>query len=77
MLILTRRVGEAIVVGDNVLITILGTKRNQVRIGVQAPKDIVVHRQEVYARIRQERERAADDESVHKELGNADRGDSR
>ena len=55
MLILTRRVGEALMIGDNVTVTVLGIKGNQVRIGVDAPKDVGVHRQEIYERIRHEK----------------------
>ena len=55
MLILTRRVGETLVVGDNVTVTVLGVKGNQVRIGVNAPRDISVHREEIYQRIRKEK----------------------
>jgi carbon storage regulator len=54
MLILTRRVGEALKIGDNVDITILGVKGNQVRIGISAPKDVAVHREEIYSRIKDE-----------------------
>lgn len=54
MLILTRRVGETVMIGDNVTVTVLGVKGNQVRIGVNAPKDVAVHREEIYERIRQE-----------------------
>jgi len=56
MLILTRRVGETVMIGDNVTVTVLGVKGNQVRIGVNAPKDVAVHREEIYERIRQESE---------------------
>lgn len=56
MLILTRRVGETIVIGDEVIITVLGIKGNQVRIGINAPKDVSVHREEIYQRIQKEKE---------------------
>jgi len=54
MLILTRRVGEAINIGNDVTVTVLGVKGNQARLGVNAPKDVAVHREEVFARIRHE-----------------------
>ena len=60
MLILTRRVGETLMIGDEVTITVLGVKGNQVRIGVNAPRDVAVHREEIYERI--QREQAAKQE---------------
>jgi carbon storage regulator len=58
MLILTRRVGEAIVIGDEVTVTVLGVKGNQVRIGVNAPKTVSVHREEIFDRIKNEQQGA-------------------
>ena len=56
MLILTRRVGETLMIGDEVTVTVLGVKGNQVRIGVNAPKDIAEHREEIYERIKREQD---------------------
>ena len=55
MLILTRRVGETLMIGDDVTITVLGVKGNQGRIGVNAPKEVAVHREEIYQRIQKEK----------------------
>jgi len=56
MLILTRRVGETVMIGENVTVTVLGVKGNQVRVGINAPKEVSVHREEIYDRIKQERQ---------------------
>ena len=69
MLILTRRVGETLMVGDEVTVTVLGVKGNQVRIGVNAPKHVSVHREEIYERIRAEQQ--AEPESPSQAAANA------
>ena len=56
MLILTRRVGETVMIGNEVTVTVLGVKGNQVRIGVNAPKDVAVHREEIFERIKREQD---------------------
>ncbi len=56
MLILTRRIGETVIIGDDINITVLGVKGNQVRLGVNAPRDVSVHREEIYQRIKFEQE---------------------
>lgn len=60
MLILTRRVGETLMIGDEVSVTVLGVKGNQVRIGVNAPKTVSVHREEIYQRIQREKDSGTD-----------------
>ena len=62
MLILTRRVGEVVMIGNDVTVTVLGVKGNQVRIGVNAPRDVAVHREEIFERIKREEQ---DGESSH------------
>ncbi|ATW02094.1 carbon storage regulator [Candidatus Legionella polyplacis] len=65
MLILTRRLGETLMIGDEVNITVLGVKGNQVRLGINAPKNVSVHREEIYLRIQKEKK-----ENSNKELDN-------
>ncbi|PTR33078.1 carbon storage regulator CsrA [Luteibacter sp. OK325] len=60
MLILTRRVGETLMIGDEVTVTVLGVKGNQVRIGINAPKNVAVHREEIYQRIKNEGDSSGD-----------------
>tara|TARA_R110002020_G_scaffold18983_41_gene65869 strand:- start:371 stop:589 length:219 start_codon:yes stop_codon:yes gene_type:complete len=67
MLILTRRVGETLMIGDSVTVTVLGVKGNQVRIGITAPKDVAVHREEIFQRIQK-------DDEPGSEAGQADAG---
>lgn len=62
MLILTRRVGEMLMIGDDITVTVLGVKGNQVRIGVNAPKDVAVHREEIYDKI----QKADDDDGENR-----------
>ena len=57
MLILTRRVGETVMIGDTVTVTVLQVRGNQVRVGINAPKDVLVHREEIYKRIKEEQAR--------------------
>lgn len=56
MLILTRRVGETVMIGNNVTVTVLGVKGNQVRVGINAPKNVAVHREEIFERIKREQQ---------------------
>lgn len=69
MLILTRRVGETVVIGNDVTVTVLGVKGNQVRLGVNAPREVAVHREEIYERIKQEK--AAEETQQPKLVGAA------
>ena len=66
MLILTRRVGETVMIGDEVTITVLGVKGNQVRVGINAPKSVAVHREEIYERIKREQQSDGHDDEVEK-----------
>ena len=63
MLILTRRVGETLMIGNEVTVTVLGVKGNQVRIGVNAPKDVAVHREEIFDRIKREDQESQADQN--------------
>ncbi len=63
MLILTRRVGETVMIGNDVTVTILGVKGNQVRVGINAPKNVAVHREEIYERIKREQQGESQGES--------------
>ena len=63
MLILTRRVGETVMIGNDVTVTVLGVKGNQVRIGINAPKNVAVHREEIYERIKREQQGDSQGES--------------
>lgn len=70
MLILTRKVGETLMIGDEIEVTILSLKGNQVRIGVNAPKDVPVHREEIYDRIKRERQGGEVGSEAGNEIGN-------
>jgi|TARA_B110000902_G_scaffold260167_1_gene332633 carbon storage regulator len=65
MLILTRRIGETLMIDDDVTVTVLGVKGNQVRIGVNAPKEVSVHREEIYQKIQQEKGIDLDNQGNH------------
>ena len=70
MLILTRRIGETVMIGEDITVTVLGVKGNQVRIGVSAPRNVAVHREEIFERIKREE---AGDAGVDGETSDADR----
>lgn len=72
MLILTRRVGETLMIGDEVTVTVLGVKGNQVRIGVNAPRDVAVHREEIYERIKREQAEAGQGATAAPHAGQLD-----
>jgi len=65
MLILTRRVGETVMIGNDVTVTILGVKGNQVRVGINAPKNVAVHREEIYERIKREQQQGGSHDEPH------------
>jgi carbon storage regulator len=73
MLILTRRVGETVMIGDEVTITVLGVKGNQVRVGINAPKHVAVHREEIYERIKREQQGAGADGADGASPGDSDK----
>lgn len=71
MLILTRRVGESVMIGDNITVTTLGVKGSQVRLGFEAPDDVEIHREEIYLRIKEQRERQREENQkyIEDEIG--------
>ena len=76
MLILTRRVGETLMIGDAVTVTVLGVKGNQVRIGITAPKDVAVHREEIFQRIHRDGSGPSDASSTETGTNSSDPGSS-
>jgi len=77
MLILTRRIGESVYIGDEVRLTVLGVRGTQVRIGINAPKDVPVHREEIYHKIKQEKAGGAPRSGLGGLRGGADAGNRR
>jgi carbon storage regulator len=74
MLILTRRVGETVIIGNDVDVTVLGVKGNQVRLGVKAPREVSVRREEIYKRIKEEERASQDNGSTQTHNGNGHNG---
>jgi carbon storage regulator len=74
MLILTRRVGETVIIGNDIDVTVLGVKGNQVRLGVKAPREVSVHREEIYKRIKEEERASQDNGSAQTHNGNGHNG---
>ena len=74
MLILTRRVGETVMIGSDVTVTVLGVKGNQVRVGVNAPRDVAVHREEIFERIKREQQAGLQVDHVEHAKGNGANG---
>ena len=77
MLILTRRIGETVVIGDDVNITVLGVKGNQVRLGVNAPKSVSVHREEIYQRIQFEKQAKSGETGAGQDYDQEEANDNR
>ncbi len=76
MLILTRRISESVIIGDEVKITVLGVKGNQVRLGIDAPKTVSVHREEIYQRIQQEKQGGDVTAQSHADESDEDNGNN-